>query len=172
MVKITSGVPQGSVLGPLLFLVFINDIDSSLTSSISKFADDTKLYRNVNDERDASLLQKDLDRLSTWSQTWQMSFNADKCKVLHFGSKNLRYDYTMAGSILSNVTSEKDLGVVISSDLKPSRQCAATAARANRVLGLIKRNFTNFSKDIVLNLYKQLVRPHLDYAVQAWNPFL
>ena len=100
-----------------------------------------------------------------------MSFNAGKCKVLHFGSKNGRYDYTMAGSILSNVTSEKDLGVVISSDLKPSGQCAAAAARANRVLGLIKRNFSNFSKDIVLNLYKQLVRPHLDYAVQAWNPF-
>ena len=83
---VTSGVPQGSVLGPLLFLIFINDIDSSLTSSISKFADDTKLYREVNDEKDASLLQKDLDRLFTWSQTWQMSFNADKCKVLHFGS--------------------------------------------------------------------------------------
>ena len=169
--EVTSGVPQGSVLGPVLFLIFINDIDSSLTSSISKFADDTKLYRKVNDEKDASLLQKDLDRLLTWSQTWQMSFNADKCKVLHFGSKNLGYNYTMAGSTLSSVTSEKDLGVVITNDLKPSKQCAAAAARANRVLGLIKRNFVSFSKDIVLNLYKQLVRPHLDYAVQAWSPF-
>ena len=168
---VTSGVPQGSVLGPILFLVFINDIDCSLSSCISKFADDTKLYRNVNDDKDASLLQRDLDRLVTWSQTWQMSFNADKCKVLHFGSKNLSHKYTMAGSVLGSVTSEKDLGVVISSDLKPSRQCAAAAARANRMLGLIKRNFSNFSKDIVLNLYKQLVRPHLDYAVQAWNPF-
>ena len=99
------------MLGPVLFLIFINDIDSSLTSSISKFADDTKLYRKVNDEKDASLLQKDLDRLLTWSQTWQMSFNADKCKVLHFGSKNLGYNYTMAGSTLSSVASEKDLGV-------------------------------------------------------------
>ena len=169
--KVTSGVPQGSVLGPILFLIFINDIDNSLFSCISKFADDTKLYRKVNDEKDVSLLQKDLDRLFSWSQTWLMSFNADKCKVLHFGSKNSGYDYTMNGSTLSNVTLEKDLGVVITSDLKPTQQCAAAAARANRVLGLIKRHFNSFSKEIVVNLYKQLVRPHLDYAVQAWSPF-
>ena len=168
---VTSGVPQGSVLGPILFLIFINDIDSSVSSSISKFADDTKLYRKVSDEHDALLLQKDLDRLFSWSQTWQMSFNADKCKVLYFGPKNFSYDYKMNGSVLSEVTFEKDLGVVITGDLKPSRQCAASAARANRVLGLIKRNFRNFSKDndIVMNLYKQLVRPHLDYAPQAWT---
>ena len=169
--EVTSGVPQGSVLGPLLFLIFINDIDSSLTSSISKFADDTKLYRKVSDNDDASMLQRDLDRLFSWSQTWQMSFNADKCKVLHFGPKKVNYDYNMNGSILSDVTFEKDLGVVITGDLKPSRQCAAAAARANRVLGLVKRNFNSFSKEIVLNLYKQLVRPHLDYAAQAWSPF-
>ncbi|KAJ8029222.1 hypothetical protein HOLleu_28564 [Holothuria leucospilota] len=100
-----------------------------------------------------------------------MSFNADKCKVLHFGPKNFRRDYNMNGSILSDVTFEKDLGVVITGDLMPSSQCAAAAARANRVLGLIKRNFSSFSKEIVLNLYKQLVRPHLDYAAQAWSPF-
>ena len=115
--EVTSGVPQGSVLGPLLFLIFINDIDSSLTSSISKFADDTKLYRKVSDNDDASMLQRDLDRLFSWSQTWQMSFNADKCKVLHFGRKKVNYDYNMNGSILSDVTFEKDLGVVITGDL-------------------------------------------------------
>ena len=86
--EVTSGVPQGSVLGPLLFLIFINDIDSSLTSCISKFADDTKLYRKISNLDDALLLQKDLDKLFSWSQTWQMSFNADKCKVLHFGPKS------------------------------------------------------------------------------------
>ncbi|KAJ8039553.1 hypothetical protein HOLleu_17308 [Holothuria leucospilota] len=99
-------------------------------------------------------------------------FNADKCKVLHFGLKNFSNGYNMNGSILSDVTFEKDLGVVnITGDLKPSRQCAAAAAKANRMLGLIKRNFSSFSKEIVLNLYKQLVRPHLDYAAQAWSPF-
>ncbi|KAJ8036720.1 hypothetical protein HOLleu_20777 [Holothuria leucospilota] len=80
-----------------------------------------------------------------------MYFNADKCKVLHFGPNNFSYDYNMNGSILNNVTFEKDLGVVITGDLK-------------RVLGLIKRNFNSFSKEIVLNLYKQLVRPNLDYC--------
>ena len=77
----------------------------------------------------------------------------------------------MNGSTLNSVSQEKDLGVIITGDLKPSRQCATAAARANGVLGLIKRNFSCFRKEIVLNLYKQLVRPHLDYAVQAWNPF-
>ena len=77
----------------------------------------------------------------------------------------------MVYSVLSNVTFEKDLGVVITGDLKSSRHCAATAAKANRVLGLIKRNFISLGKDIVLNLYKQMVKPHLDYAAQAWSPF-
>ena len=168
---VSSGVPQGSVLGPLLFLIFINDIDDGLTSGIFKFADDTKLYRKVNSFEDSSLLQADLDKLVTWSLKWQMSFNVGKCKVLHIGHSNHGFDYSMNGVNLDSVDEERDLGVVLSGSLKPSKQCAIAASRANRILGLIKRNFCHLGREVVLNLYKQLVRPHLEYAIQAWRPF-
>ena len=169
--KVSSGVPQGSVLGPLLFLIFINDIDTSLGSRICKFADDTKLYRVVDSVSDSVLLQSDLDKLVSWSEIWQMSFNVDKCKVVHFGSSNLGFNYCMNSTNLSCSDEERDLGVVVTNNLKPSKQCALSAARANRILGLIRRNFCNLGRDVVLNLYKQLVRPHLEYAIQAWCPF-
>ena len=76
-----SGVPQGSVLGPVLFLLFINDLDISISSNVLKFADDTKLYRVVDNEQDGHMLQRDLDVLCKWAETWKMSFNVDKCKV-------------------------------------------------------------------------------------------
>ena len=169
---VTSGVPQGSVLGPLLFLIFINDIDEGLDSNICKFADDTKLYRKVDSPMDSVGLQSDLDKLVEWSHKWQMSFNVGKCKVVHFGNKNQGFPYKMEGTLLVSAEQECDLGVIVNSSLKPSKQCAAAAARANRMLGMIKRNFCHLSKDVVLGLYKQLVRPHLEYAIQAWNPYL
>ena len=168
---VSSGVPQGSVLGPLLFLIFINDIDDGINSEILKFADDTKLYRKVNNTDDSVLLQSDLDKLVDWSQRWQMSFNVSKCKVLHLGQSNHNLHYSMNGVTLVSVEDERDLGVNISNSLKPSKQCAMAAARANRILGLIRRNFNCLGREVVLNLYKQLVRPHLEYAIQSWCPF-
>ena len=117
-------------------------------------------------------LQSDLDKLVEWSHKWQMSFNVGKCKVVHFGNKNQGFPYKMEGTLLVSAEQECDLGVIVNSSLKPSKQCAAAAARANRMLGMIKRNFCHLSKDVVLGLYKQLVRPHLEYAIQAWNPYL
>ena len=169
--SVSSGVPQGSVLGPLLFLIFINDIDNGLNSEILKFADDTKLFRKVNNSGDSVALQSDLDKLVDWSQRWQMSFNASKCKVLHLGQSNRNHQYSMNGVFLDSVEDERDLGVNISTSLKPSKQCAIAAARANRILGLIRRNFNCLGREVVLNLYKQLVRPHLEYAIQSWCPF-
>ena len=168
--SVTSGVPQGSVLGPLLFLIFINDLDGNLGSSIYKFADDTKLFRVVDNSSDSSLLQDDLNRLVDWANFWQMSFNVSKCKVMHVGSGNCRFEYHMGDVVLDSVDQERDLGVVVSNSLKPSKQCSLAASKANRMLGMIKRNFSHFSKDIVLGLYKQIVRPHLEYAIQAWCP--
>ena len=136
---VSSGVPQGSVLGPLLFLIFINDIDDGINSEILKFADDTKLYRKVNNTDDSVLLQSDLDKLVDWSQRWQMSFNVSKCKVLHLGQSNHNLHYSMNGVTLVSVEDEKDLGVNISNSLKPSKQCAMAAAEANQILGLIRR---------------------------------
>ena len=107
--NVTSGVPQGSVLGPLLFLVYINDIDIGITSRIAKFADDTKIGRNVKDLEGIKQLQKDLDRISAWGKTWMMDFNLDKCKKMHTGNRNIEFGYEMDGKWLASSSNEKDL---------------------------------------------------------------
>ena len=109
-----SGVPQGSVLGPLLFLIYINDLDAGITSRISKFADDTKMGRVIEAESDRERLQENLDRLHEWSQKWEMSFNAEKCKVSRLGRPNLDEKYKLNDTELDNSQCEKDLGVLVS----------------------------------------------------------
>jgi len=167
---VTSGVPQGSVIGPILFLIYINDLDLGVENDILKFADDTKLYGVVTDVIGAISLQKDLNLLTKWTDTWQMKFNIDKCKVMHFGHKNTAYSYQMNGHVLQKVDSENDLGVIISSDLKVSEQCAKSYANASRALGLIRRNIRYKQTDVMLKLFKSLVRPHVEYCTVAWSP--
>ena len=169
---VKSGVPQGSVLGPVLFLIYINDIDSAVDVMIKKFADDTKLYARVKTRDEANKIQESLHRTLMWGNDWQMLFNLSKCKVLHVGYNNSKYDYFMNGATLEKVTEEKDLGIYIDHTLKSSRQCSAAAAKANRTLGIIRRTFQSRTKSIILKLYTSLVRPHLEYAVQAWSPHL
>ncbi|PIK49959.1 putative RNA-directed DNA polymerase from mobile element jockey-like [Apostichopus japonicus] len=169
--NVTSGVPQGSVLGPLLFVAYINDIDGDILCTAKKFADDTKLYSEVSSKSDSEKFQADLDKIFSWSQGWQMLFNIDKCKVMHIGSSNQKFTYNLNGVELQEVSVERDLGIYIDSSLQPSKHCLEAAKRGNRVLGMIKRNFSFLKEDIVVRLYKQLVRPHLEYAVQAWNPY-
>jgi len=167
---VTSGVPQGSVLGPLLFIIYINDIDEGIVSRISKFADDTKLGSEVSCPKKVEQLQLDLDKLGEWSDKWQMPFNAAKCKVMHIGYRNPNSEYFLQGKALESTDCEKDLGVVITNDLKFSQQCIAAEKRAQKLLGYIKRQFGYRNKEIVLCLYNSLVRPHLEYAVQFWSP--
>ena len=176
---VTSGVPQGSVLGPTLFVVFINPIDlvlENLTGFLSKFADDTKVGSKVDSKEDCEVMQVILNYLTDWADKWQMTFNADKCKVIHFGKNNPRQKYTMgghapAGVVLEQVSFEKDVGVLISEDLKPSLQCNAAAKKANTILGRMTRSFTYRDKVVWVRLYKIYVRPHLEYCVQAWSPW-
>lgn len=170
--NVTSGVPQGSVLGPLLFLIYINDIDIGLTSKISKFADDTKLGINANNKTDIEELKADLRKLGDWSETWQMPFNVDKCKVMHIGYRNPQIDYSLLGSNIQSVDQEEDLGVTISKDFKFSKQCLKVEKKSQKLIGYIKRQFKYRNKDVVLQLYTSLVRPHLEYAVQFWSPSL
>ena len=167
---VTSGVPQGSVLGPLLFIIYINDIDDGILAGISKFADDTKLGMNVSQPENIRQLQEDLRKIGEWSEKWQMPFNANKCKVMHIGYRNPRSEYSLQGTVIESTEIEKDLGVVISSDLKFSKQCLEAEKKAQRMLGYIKRQFGFRNKEIVLSLYNSLVRPHLEYAVQFWCP--
>lgn len=107
-----------------------------------------------------------------WSIKWQMKFNTDKCKVMHIGAQNLEAQYFMEGNKLEKVSEEKDLGVIISRDFKVSKQCTEAAKKGNQILGLIKRTITCRKKEVVIRLYKSLVRPHLEYCVQAWRPHL
>ena len=168
--EVISGVPQGSVLGPLLFLIYINDIDVGISSKISKFADDTKIVSTVQVEQGNYSIQKDLDRLAAWADKWQMEFNPQKCKVMHIGRENRYFSYEMEGCWIETVEEEKDLGVVVDKTMKFSKQCLEARNRANRTLGFINRNVSYKSKEVVRSLYNAYVRPHLEYCIQAWAP--
>ena len=170
--SVLSGVPQGSVLGPILFLVYINDLEEGVTGKILKFADDTKLFRKVKEIWDKQNLQDDIDKLVKWSEKWQMIFNFGKCKCLHTGSGNTGMNYEMGGTILSKTVKEKDLGVTMNANMKLSEQCRIAASKGNQVLGMIRWNITYKEKNLIIPLYKAIVRPHLEYCIQAWTPHL
>jgi len=122
---VLSGVPQGCVLGPLLFVIYINYIDEFIVSLILKFADDTKIYHVVNSSTAIENLRSDLHNLVAWSNEWQMLFNVKKCKVMHLdkGYNNPKADYVMDGSVLQSVSEDNDLGVIVSDDFKWEKQC-------------------------------------------------
>ena len=167
---VTSGVPQGSVLGLVLFLVFIDDIDDGVNNSILKFADDTKLFGVVNNLEQHDVLQQDLQRLVDWSNRWLMEFNAAKCTVIHVGRNNQRYEYVMGEQKLSAVDEERDLGIMITADMKSSVNCQVACSRAQRILGMLKRFIASKTANIMVPLYKSLVRPIVEYCTPAWSP--
>ena len=172
--QVLSGVPQGSVLGPTLFLIYINDIDNAVDvagSVLKKFADDTKWALVVESEEERKVFQRGLDNLVQWSIEWQMLFNVDKCHIIHMGRKNQLFDYSMGGRPLEVVEFEKDVGVIIDNTLKPSLQCVKAAKKGQMVLGQLARAVSYRDKVTFFNLYKTYVRPHLEYAVQAWSPW-
>ena len=139
------------------------------------FADDTKVWAVINSDQDVTSLQSDLDELSNWSDKWLLRFNTDKCKVMHLGHRNPSSYYLQEGPVrklLQTVNEERDLGVYVTSDLKPSLHCGRAAAKATSVLGLIRRHFKYIDKDSFLILYKTYIRPHFEYCVQSWSPSL
>jgi hypothetical protein len=168
---VLSGVPQGSVLGPILFLIFINDLDEGIANWILKFSDDTKLYGKIKDQKDRDGLQRDLDRLIQWSVEWQMKFNVEKCKIMHLGRHNPNFKYTMEGSELQAIEAERDLGLTMTRDLKCSNQCIQAYKKASQMLGMVARTIKSRSPVILVNIYKSIVRPHLEYCSPAWSPY-
>ena len=149
------------------------DLAIDVTGSfLFKFADDTKVGMVVETEDHRDELQAAISNLEQWSQEWQMMFNSSKCHILHLGSGNRRFEYVMGGQFLEAVESEKDVGVMVHQSLKPSLQCTRAAEKANQVLGQLSRGITYRDKQTFLKLYKVYVRPHLEYAVASWCPWL
>ena len=171
-VSVRSGVPQGTVLGPLMFLIYINDIGEHITSNLRLFADDSLLYCAIDIPQDCLALQEDLDKLSQWSYKWQMSFNVSKCKSLSITRKRNPYlhQYTLNGQELESVKSHPYLGVELTQSLNWNNHINNITTKANRSLGFIKRNLKRCPEQIKDQAYKSLVRPHVEYASSVWSP--
>ena len=144
--NVKSGIPQGSVLGPILFVIFINDMPNTIRSFGQLFADDAKIFRNIKSPSDSDCLHEDIDKLTEWSIRWQLPFNESKCKSMHIGYKNEWRKYKMNDHLLEQVTEEKDLGVIIDNELKFHKYTAAIIKKANSILGLIKKSFVSLDK--------------------------
>ena len=171
-VPVLSGVPQGSVIGPVLFLAYINDLPNGLTSDIRLFADDTVLCREVKSISDAADLQADLHKLEEWSNKWLLRFHPDKCQVLRVsrGRRTITHHYTLFGTKLQDTESIKYLGVNITSDLRWNKQVDAVRSRANSKLGFLRRNVRVASTQLKSQLYSTVVRSGLEYASTVWCP--
>jgi hypothetical protein len=171
---VTSGIPQGSVLGPILFVCFINDLPDVIHTMVHIFADNTKVYNRVDELSGHEELQDDLRRLQQWSDTWLLRFNAGKCKVMHLGSQNPKLSYVMAEGddvrTLEITEVEKDLGVYVDSRLKFSDHIEQCVNKSNKLLGLIRRSYEYLDGPTLTQLFTSLIRPHLEYGNVVWSP--
>ena len=170
--EVTSGVPQGTVLGPLLFLVYINDMPETISSTARLFADDSLVYRIIPTKEDQALLQKDLDKLQKWERDWLMQFDPDKCEVIRITNKRnpLTNKYYIHDTELLTVKDAKYLGVTVSSDLSWNKHMDNTVKKATTSLNFLKRNLHGCPTGVKDQCYKILVRPILEYSSCVWDP--
>ena len=171
---VLSGVPQGTVLGPILFLLYINDLpDDTLHSTVRLFADDCILHRPVRTVHDCDLLQQDLDSIAKWEAQWLMEFNVGKCLAMHVGRgrNKMEHKYMLHGQQLVELDSSKYLGITLTTDLRWNTHISNITKKANSALGLIRRNLRIASQTVKTQAYQALVRPHLEYASSVWDPY-
>nr|VZH90280.1 unnamed protein product [Spirometra erinaceieuropaei] len=171
---VESGVPQGSVVGPILFLIYVDDAARALDCEVAMFADDMKIWNAIRGPADEDGLQMNLNRLEEWSNRWLLRFNVGKCSILRLGntarSASTR-DYFLFDAALQEVKAQKDLGVLTTSSLKPSAHFSRVAKCAMSALYAIKRAFMDFDEDAFSKTFGTFVRPHLEYGIQAWRPW-
>ena len=173
-VRVLSGVPQGTVLGPILFLCHINDLPSTVTSQVRMFADDCLVYRTITAEQDHLLLQKDLEALDCWANMWGMIFNPTKCYIMRNSRSRTpsTYTYTLCNHPLEQVTENPYLGVLLSENFKWAKNILKTTKKANKVLGFLRRNLHMCNRTVKETAVKALVRPILEYSCTVWDPYL
>ena len=173
-VHVDSGVPQGTVMGPLLFLLYINDLPSVVSSQVRLFADDCLLYRTVKSSADQVALQKDLEALSVWAKKWGMSFNPSKCFIMSISPKKDKLDhlYSLLGVVLAKVPHSVYLGVTIRDDLQWESHIQGITSKAARTLGFLRRNLQSCPPQLRNLAYFALVRSKVEYAASVWDPYL
>ena len=177
MVRCYQLYPQGSVLGPTLFLVYINDMSDVINALIKFFADDAKVYNRVkqNEQPADNYVQSSLNRGVNWANTWFVRFNFTKCHHMHIGKHNTGTKYPMQDGNdtfeLETVKTEKHLGVPIDCNLSFRDHINSKVNLANRNLGIIFRTFTFLDEETFLDFYKSLVRPHVEYSTSNWSPY-
>ena len=169
------GIPQGTVLGPSIFVIYINDLLDDITSDGLLFADDTKVFRKIVSREDAIVLQSDIRLLEIWSQKWLLNFHTDKCHVLTLGRfENVMHTqrYIICGHEMEHVFEEIDLGVIIDSDLTFDEHISSKIRTANAIAGLIRRSFSYLDCKSFVKMYTAFVRHHIEYAQSVWAPYL
>ena len=171
--NVLSGVPQGTVLGPLLFLCYINDLPKNITSRVKLYADDVLLYSPVTTTTDCQSLQKDLERLVQWADKWQMSFNLTKCEMIRITNRRnpVYYTYKIKDHCLNEVLHTKYLGVFIDKELTWSKHIDYIASKANQALAFLQRNLISCPTQVKINCYKSFVCPIMDYCSTVWSPY-
>src|SRR5664279_6054594 len=167
-------VLSGSILGPLFFVLYVNELPKLVTSRFKHFADDTKLWRVIKSNDDVQKLQDDVSKLNKWTDEWLLKLNFEKCKKMSVGTTPDN-EYNVGDGAnrrkIEVVKEEKDLGIFVTEDLKWNVQCSKAASKAMMILGMIRRTFKQLNKELFLTLYGTYVRPHMEFCVQAWSPY-
>ena len=172
--NVTSGIPQGSVLGLILFVLYINDLPENIVSNVYMLADDTKVFKMINSPNDQHTLQNDLDYLTSWSSEWLLQFHPDKCHLMTW-EKQLQQEYAYKLKIdntahkLGEIEEQKDIGVIVDSNLEFDKHINQKINKANSIMAAIRRSFTTLNHHNFVPLYKALVRSHSDYAISIWS---